>query len=65
MLAEDLYGRQRLLHSAMMARSLNCWSVCSKCGLKLMNDDSSTDSIAANQADIVALILPVKIKDQH
>ena len=56
-LLNDLLNIDDWLQAAMLGKKNNCWKrMQSEWTTKLMNDESFTDSIPANQADFVALV---------
>jgi len=56
-LLNDLTGIDDWLQAAMLGKKNNCWKrMQQEWTMKLMNDDSFTDSIPSNQADFVTLV---------
>jgi len=56
-LSNDLLNINDWLQGAMTGKKNNCWKrMQQEWTTKLMNDESFTDSIPSNQADIVALV---------
>ena len=56
-LLNDLTGIDDWLQAAMLGKKNNCWKrMQQEWTMKLMNDDSFTDSIPSNQAAFVTLV---------